>query len=282
MRNVTLADTLRNAGQRLAVAGVENHAFDARLLIMTALGLERSQMVSQAERVLNDNEIQNVENLISRREAREPVGRIFGEREFWSLPFKLNEATLEPRPDSETLVETVIKLAAGRPGLRLLDLGTGSGCLLLSLICEMPDATGLGIDIAPRAVDMANINAANIGLDGCAKFEVGNWMDHVTEQFDIVLSNPPYIPTEEIPLLMPEVRDHDPLRALNGGNDGLDIYRLLIPRVSRVMKPGGFVIFEVGLGQADAVEMLLHDAKMKDVTKYKDFSGIERCVAGWV
>jgi len=290
-------------------------------------------MLSQSQRVLTFEEIGALEKLLARREKGESVARILGKREFWGLDFGLNEATLEPRPDSETAVEatlssfrrpgfakglrcgkkpessatpakagdmsqTVFQLEpqhdscradarrwipafAGMTKTRILDLGTGTGCLLLSLLHEMPKATGLGIDIAPRAVEQASINAAALGLNERAEFRVGDWLNGIGEKFDIVVSNPPYIPASQIPTLLREVRDYDPLRALDGGEDGLAAYRFLIPKLAAVMNPQGLAVFEVGQGQAREVADLFRQNGFTSVAARKDFGGVERCVSAY-
>ncbi len=311
-----LSAALRNAERKLAEAAFDSPALDARLLFEHALKMDRSGLLSQADRALSDTELQNIETAIARRLLHEPVARIIGEREFWSLPFGLNEATLEPRPDSETLVEVAIGLfpspwggarggvrrgrfnsnfassgkfsqptppltppqGEGDADIRILDLGTGTGCLLLSLLHELPTATGLGIDIAPRAVEQAKLNAEHLGLAPRVAFQQGNWLEGISEKFDAIISNPPYIPAGEIPVLMPEVREHDPLLALDGGDDGLNVYRHLIPQLGQFLKPQGFVIFEVGMGQANGVAELCHTSGFAGVTKHQDFGGVERCV----
>ena len=276
---MNLSTVLRHAEQQLAEAQIDSPALDARLLVEHALGLDRTQILAQSERVLTDDEKQKIAKFIARRAAHEPVGRIMGEREFWSLTFGLNEATLEPRPDSETLVEVALQKLRSNHAPQILDLGTGTGCLLLSLLHELPTANGLGIDIAPRAVEQAQKNAERLGLSSRTTFQTGNWLDTVTGTFDAIISNPPYIPTAEVPALMPEVREHDPMRALDGGKDGLDPYRFLIPQLRAFLKPNGFVIFELGSGQADDVAKLCANAGMTSITKHKDLNGIERCVS---
>ncbi|MDD4616431.1 MAG: peptide chain release factor N(5)-glutamine methyltransferase [Alphaproteobacteria bacterium] len=318
---------IRSAIQKLRNSGVENPQLDARLLIGDALNLDRAEMLSQAQRALSVEEIAAAEMLLARRVAGEPVARIMGHREFWGLDFGLNEATLEPRPDTETLVEVVLKIlnrpdaiqgsatpGQGRgnaakalvegqnpllrtpplpnpphegegilplyspPPLRILDLGTGTGCVLLALLHELPEATGLGIDAGPRAIDQAAINAAALNLNSRAKFRTGNWVKGVKEKFDVIVSNPPYIASSEIPGLMREVREFDPLLALDGGEDGLDAYRALIPHVADLLSPKGLVAFEVGQGQATSVAALFHESGFKQVSVHKDLAGINRCV----
>ncbi len=320
-----LEATLRAATHRLNTKGIESASVDARLLLAHVLNLTRADLIAQSARTLTPFESESFEALLQRREAYEPVARILGEREFSGLPFALNEATLDPRPDSETLVEevlkrlktagyfgtahddrflnpalsTVIPAKAGVTGRRcddtresmpcrrrgsspprILDLGTGSGCLLLAILHAWSEAIGLGVDIAPRAVAQARQNARALELSKRARFRVGTWGEGLKKPFDLVISNPPYIPTSVIPGLMPDVRLYDPLAALDGGPDGLDAYRALLPDVRRLLKPGGFVMLEVGEGQAQAVESLLAAAGFLHTFRAQDLAGIERCVGG--
>ncbi len=278
-----LSDYIAAAIERLKKAGVDNPALDARLLAGHALACDRAQLLSQSGRDLNEAEMEALEALLARRMARESVARIIGRREFWGLDVGLNEATLEPRPDSETLVEAVRRIwpaeSSETPASpHILDLGTGSGCLLLALLHEMPRATGVGIDIDPRAVEQAAANAGALGLGGRAAFRTGDWLKGVAETFDIIVSNPPYIPARDIPALMPEVKNHDPMQALNGGEDGLDPYRLLIPQLQGCLNPKGLAAFEVGIGQSGQVAALFQENNFTHIAKHKDLGGIERCV----
>ncbi len=305
MKDIKLACFLRCAEAQLTAAGIPDPAPDARILTAHALQLDRAEMLAQANRMLTDEEICRAGVLIERRTKREPVDRIMGEREFWSLPFGLNEATLTPRPDSETLIETALRLfhpgasrdpdtLSARSGgedawapacagvvsnFRILDLGTGSGCLLLALLQELPNASGIGVDKAERAVEQARRNAGQLGLSARAEFLTNNWADGIEEKFDLVISNPPYIARGEIAELMPEVREHDPLAALDGGEDGLDAYRLLISQLPRLLKPKGRAVFEIGIGQGDAVRELFAKAGFGETETQKDLGGIERCVS---
>ena len=282
MDNTTLQTFLQHATARLAAAGVDSPALDARLLTAHALICDRAALLAQQGRELTPQETAQIETLLARREQREPVARILNQREFWSLPFALNEATLDPRPDSETLVETTLStissLQPPASSLRLLDLGTGSGCLLLALLHELPKATGLGLDQAPRAIDQARANAANLGLEDRATFRQGDWLNGLGESFDIILSNPPYIASTDIPALEPEVRDHDPAAALDGGADGLAPYRQIIPKLKNHLNPHGLAIFEVGQGQAPAVHALFREHGFPETLEAKDLGGIIRCV----
>ena len=277
----SLADLIRTATAQLAASGVDNSGLDARLLIAHALKCDRVQLTVDARREITESENSAAQELIERRTKREPVARILGLREFWGLPFGLNEATLDPRPDTETLVEAALKNAKKTPE-HILDLGTGTGCLLLALLNEYPSAAGLGIDIAPRAVEQAAINAKRLELDTRARFMVNDWLDHLDEKFDLIVSNPPYIAKADIPSLMPEVRDYAPHAALDGGTDGLDPYRLLIPLLPRFLRPEGLALFEVGQGQAPEVCALFKAAGLDSISVHNDLGGIERCVAGYL
>jgi len=236
-------------------------------------------MLAQNTRALTEDETGRIKTMINRRCRREPVARILGQREFWSLPFGLNEATLEPRPDSEILVEVALQELQGRSAASILDIGAGTGCLLLSLLKELPEATGLGLDYTQLAVDQARENAERLGLSDRAVFRMSNWLDNLQdERYDAIISNPPYISARDIPTLMPEVRNYDPIKALNGGEDGLAAYRLLIPQLQERLKPGGFTVFEVGQGQASSVRELFAQNGFTEVTTHMDLGGIERCV----
>lgn len=274
-----LTNIIRRSINALSKAGVDNPALDARLLIAHTLGCDRAQLVADANRTLSNDEVAKIDALIERRSQREPVSRIVGEREFWGLPFSLNEATLDPRADSETIIEVALKLMPSPPA-RILDIGTGTGCLLLALLHEYKNATGVGVDISPRAVEMAAQNAEQLNLAGKAKFIVNDGLNGVNEKFDLIVSNPPYIETSVIPSLMPEVKDFDPVAALDGGKTGLDFYQRLIPQLAQHLNAQGLAVFEVGQGQADSVCEIFKSAGLTNVAKHKDLSGIERCVSG--
>ncbi|MBV8061709.1 MAG: peptide chain release factor N(5)-glutamine methyltransferase [Alphaproteobacteria bacterium] len=280
---VTLTDYQKQSHQRLRDAGIDNPVLDTTLIICHTLNLTRTALLDTIQRILTDAELDTLNRLFARRCMHESVSRIIGARPFWTLQFGLNEATLEPRPDSETLVEvTVASLPDKQVPFSILDLGTGTGCLLLSLLSELPNAHGLGIDKAPRAAEQATANAALNHLSARATFQTGDWLQGITERFDIIISNPPYIARDDIPTLMPEVRDYDPRLALDGGPDGLDIYRHLIPQLPQHLNKGGLAVFEVGVGQAEDVEKLMHSNGFCDVLTHMDLSGIVRCVIGFL
>lgn len=279
---VTLAEAVVSAADRLAAAGVEAPRRDARLLACRLLGGGPELLLAHPDRVLTRDEAARFESAVVRRVAREPVSRILGEREFWSLPFALNAATLDPRPDSETLVEAVLAETGDRAApLRILDLGTGSGCLLLALLSELPRATGCGIDISAEAVAAAGENATRLGLAARARFVVHSWtagLDLAEGPWDVVVGNPPYIASSEIERLEPEVAGFDPPAALDGGGDGLDAYRALIPPAASALRPRGLIALEIGPDQADAVERLLAECGLRPLRRALDLAGAERCL----
>ncbi len=285
----TARDLTRRATDRLKAAGVETAQLDARLLLRHASGLSAEQVLADPERVLGNVQEQLFTELVERRAAREPLSQILGHREFWSLDFEVSSSVLDPRPDSEILIEAVLAharaLAApdGR-NLSILDLGTGSGCLLLTLLHELPGTAGMGVDLSAEALAVARSNAARLGLASRADFAEGDWTSAVSGTFDIIVSNPPYIRRADIAGLAPEVRDHEPHLALDGGSDGLDAYRRIIPALAplfgnRAGRPG-LAAFEVGQGQARDVSNLLSKNGFSNVTTNRDLAGIERCVTG--
>ncbi len=278
----TLGAALRQATADLRRAGIDGAGDDARRLLVSALGLSAAQVLARPEWQLSAAEAESFRRCIARRVAREPVSRILGEREFYGRSFAISPATLDPRPDSETLIEAALALAAengpsARP-LRILDVGTGSGCLLLTLLAELPHALGVGTDTSAAALDVARANAGRLGLAPRAQWLAADALEAIGGPFGILISNPPYIPSAEIAGLDPEVRCHDPLQALDGGEDGLRFFHRLIARMAQVV-PDGWVVLEVGHDQADAVAALLGSSGSSDIRFYRDVAGKRRCVA---
>jgi len=279
---MTRGEALAHVTARLRDAGIDSPSRDARLLLIHAAGIEMAELIGWPERPLSDEAAARLSEFVDRRCKREPVSKIFGSREFWSLDFEVTADTLDPRPDTETLVDAALKALPDRDRpLSILDLGTGSGCILLSILNERKSAWGLGVDRSARSVAVAARNAARLGLSDRACFIVGDWDQAIAGQFDLVVSNPPYIPTFVIESLDPEVREYDPVTALDGGMDGLDAYRILAARLGARLRPGGLVLLEIGIGQADAVHGLLQDAGFLSIEQLNDLAGIQRVlVAG--
>jgi release factor glutamine methyltransferase len=277
-------ETARRAlAARLQSAGIEEPALDARLLAGAALELDLTGMVTQAARQLTPEEAARLEAYARRRLAHEPVARILGAREFWGLPLRLSEATLVPRPDTETVVELALEIFRERKTShppRIADIGTGSGAILLALLHEIPDAFGVGTDLSLSALDTARGNAVALGLADRSAFVACSYASALGGPFDLIVSNPPYIPSGEIPKLSIEVREHDPHLALDGGNDGYDAYRALIPQAAERLAPGGALIVEAGQGQARNIETLMTAAALAvDRPPKADLAGIPRAVS---
>jgi release factor glutamine methyltransferase len=273
------------ASVTLAGQNIDSAEFDARTLIGAALNLDLTGLIASSARMLTASEATRLEEFARRRLAGEPVARIVGEKEFWGLPLKLSAATLVPRPDTETVVERALEILraenAINRALRIADLGTGSGAILLALLSELPDAEGIGTDISAEALDTAQANAAQLDLADRASFIRCNYATGLSGRFDLIVSNPPYIRSAEIAGLAPEVRDHDPALALDGGADGLAAYRALIPQSAPLLVSGGALIVEAGQGQSGPIETLMTGAGLTVDSRPKpDLTGIFRAVTG--
>lgn len=271
---------LNEAAATLDQAGVPSARLDASLLIGHVLGIDSARVRLGGPFAIDEAQRRRLSQLIRRRVKREPVSRILSEREFWSLNFQVGRATLDPRPDSETLVEAVLaRLPADRVAT-LTDLGTGTGCLLLSILSERSQATGTGLDRSRGAVRIARLNAERLGLSDRARIVAGSWTSRKLAAADVVISNPPYINSADIPGLEPEVQ-FDPTLALDGGADGLDAYRAIIERLPLLVKPGGFVAFEIGNEQGASVVRLLRAAARRVEPVIRDLAGHDRVVIGY-
>lgn len=277
----TLVTAWNEAKRRLQAAGTDSPVIDARLLVEAAAGATRADILAEPRRVLSADQIATLEAYLARRERREPVSHILGVKGFWKIMLRVTPAVLTPRPDTETILDVVLPLFAEHEAFNVLDLGVGSGAVLLAILAERPAARGLGVDVSEEAIAVARENAANLGLAGRVALLRGDWTAGLDgHQFDLVVSNPPYIPTGEIATLAPEVRDHEPRLALDGGLDGLDAYRELAPQILRVLAPGGRFAVEIGPGQAGAVESLFRDAGAEGLSVTKDLADRERVVSG--
>ena len=267
---IPTAQALAAIAARLTQAGIEEPRREARLLLAAAEGISAARLL-----LLDEVAPERFEPLVARRAAREPLAYILGRKEFWGLTFAVSPATLIPRPDTETLVEAV--LALGITPARVLDLGTGTGCLLLALLSEFPAAFGVGVDISPAAAALAADNARSLGLADRAAFCAGNWAAALGGMFDLVVSNPPYIPGADIAGLMPEVAAFEPASALHGGADGLEAYRLLMAALPRLLTANGAAVLELGVGQAPDVTALAAQAGFAATTR-ADLGGVPRAL----
>lgn len=280
--DASVAEAQRLLANSFRLAGIDSPEADARLLIGHALRLDRTQLLAQSDRLLEAREVDFVQGLAARRLRHEPVARILGRKEFWDLTLHVSDAVLVPRPETETIVELALDLIArdGRRGepLRILDIGTGSGALLLALLRELKSASGTGTDISMAAIEAARANAERNKLDARARFVCCNLADGIGGRFDLIVSNPPYIARAEIATLDAEVREYDPLLALDGGADGLDFYRAIAREAGRLMVPGGHLIVELGLGQEPPVTSLFETAGLTVAPARADLAGIPRAL----
>jgi release factor glutamine methyltransferase len=281
----TIAAGRRMLAARLRTRGIESAELDVRILTGAVLRLDLTGVIAAANRLLTEDEAQRLGAFIERRGNGEPVARIVGVKEFWGLPLRLSADTLVPRPDTETVVEAALEIL--RPEsridqpLRIADLGTGSGAILLALLSELPAAQGVATDISLAALQTARGNAVLLGLDARTCFVVCDYTSALAGDFDLIVSNPPYIPSAEIATLDIEVRNHDPIRALDGGKDGLDAYRVIAPAAARLLAPRGLLMVEVGHDQSDAVADLMAAAGLTLQGPAKaDLAGIRRVVTG--
>ncbi len=281
-RDASVAAARRHFADAFRRHGIETPELDARILVGHALGLDHAGLASASHRALTAEERAAISALADRRLAHEPVARILGVKEFWGLEFRLTPSTLVPRPETETVVETALKAldAQGprtRP-LRITDLGTGSGALLLALLSELPNSTGIGTDVSLGALQSARDNAKRLGLAPRAHFALCDFAAALSGPLDVIVSNPPYIASGEIGGLAPEVRDNDPLLALDGGPDGLAAYRAIAADTRRILARDGILVLELGAGQAAAVTTVLLGGGMESEPPANDLSGHPRAL----
>jgi len=274
---MTLRDLQESVKGRLAAAGIDDSARETRWLIKHALGVGDADLISGKKNV-SPEDVRAAESLTARRAAGEPVSRIIGEKEFCGLSFMVTPDVLDPRPDTEVLVDAAVKRFAADPPRRILDLGTGSGCILIALLKKFPRAAGVGVDISESALEVARENAARNGVADRASFVRGDWAEFVDESFDLIVSNPPYISSGDIPNLDAEVKNHDPILALDGGFDGLDAYKKIFSQMKKLFLPGGAGFFEMGILQAEDVARLAGNAGFLVKSYHADSAGILRVV----
>jgi release factor glutamine methyltransferase len=279
---VTLHEAFAAAAGRLREAGLETPELDARLLLCDAAGLTHEAYIARGGDMLRAESAARLDAAIARRIAHEPVSRITGAREFYGREFLVGPETLDPRPDSETLVEAALDIAAARGGrsapIKLLDLGTGTGCILITLLAELSASRGVGTDISQGALAAGRRNAERLGVAGRASFVAADWLDGIEGQFDLIVSNPPYIPTEEIEGLAPDVAAYDPRLALDGGPDGLGAYRRIAAGAGSTLAAGGKLLVEIGATQGEEVVGIFRAAGLKLREIKEDLAGRPRAV----
>jgi release factor glutamine methyltransferase len=278
-----VAHVRRALAEQFRAAGIESPELDARVLIGHVLGLDHAGLAAAGRQPLSALAATRIAGFATRRLAGEPVARIVGQKEFWSLPLAVTPAVLVPRPDTETVVELALALldqdGERTRALHIADLGTGSGAILLALLSELPNAQGIGTDIDARALDVARVNARQLGLGGRAEFMISDYGAALEGPFDLVVSNPPYVASADIAGLAPEVRDHDPRHALDGGADGLAAYRTMAADAPRLLGPAGHLVVEIGAGQEREVSKLFAAAGLAIAGTRHDLSGVARAIA---
>jgi release factor glutamine methyltransferase len=274
----TLVQAWGRGRDALKAAGVESPVLDARVLLERAAGVTRTAIVTDPHQHISPHAVAAFDALLARRLAREPVSHILGRKAFWTLEFAVSPAVLAPRPETEFLVEGAVAETASTSPLSVLDLGVGSGAILLSILSMRPLAMGLGVDVSADALAVARANAEALGMAGRTQFRLGDWDDGLEGQFDVIVSNPPYIPTNDIEALEPEVRDYEPRLALDGGADGLSCYRQIAPAIKRRLAPAGVALLEFGAGQADAVTAIVRAAGLNPVRLIQDLGARPRCL----
>lgn len=279
--SLTITNAWKAAQARLKGAGVETSALDARLLLERAFGVTRAQILADPHAAASDDALARLDNLLARREAREPLAYILGRAHFWSFELAVTPAVLTPRPDTETVVSAALERIAPDKPARVLDLGVGSGAIVLAILAERPNATAVAVDVSPEALAVAEANAAALGLADRLRLREGAWGAGLDGPFDLIVSNPPYIPTAAIDTLEAEVRHYEPRLALDGGEDGLDAYRALLPDVARLLAADGGFALEVGFDQAGAVSALARQTgAFTGVETRRDLAGHLRVVLG--
>lgn len=275
----TLVPLYKDIQTRFRAAGVENPGLEARILVKAALGVSDADLITGSAQTYPQADLDRLEAMVARRLAGEPPSRILGSREFWGRDFVLSPDTLDPRADTETLIEAALECFKGRePPKRILDIGTGTGCIIITLLAEWPGAAGVATDLAIGAVDTARLNAANNGVADRIQVVHTRWADGIDDRFDLIVSNPPYIPSKDIESLDENVRRFDPILALDGGNDGLDAYRMILEQGKSRLKPGGVMLWEIGINQLKDITRLVENIGATRGRVWADLGGIPRVV----
>lgn len=278
MSAVALKDIYRTARKQLETANIDTAALDARLILKHVLNIDERDLITGGDTQVPADKSQLINTFLHRRIQGEPISKMMGMKEFWSLDFKVTRDTLDPRPDTETLVQAALDYFADAPPATLLDLGTGTGCMPVTLLSEWPEARAVAVDISPSALAVARDNADMHGVADRITFIEGNWAEGITDKFDLIVSNPPYIPHADIESLSGSVKRFDPILALDGGNDGLDCYKKIISTLKNILNSNGICLLESGCGQHEDITRLAIDAGLCVNRVHADLAGIPRAV----
>lgn len=274
----TIASLLKEAKNSLREAHIPSFALDADLIMAQVLGATREHVICNPQKEISADKAQEFYSLIDRRQKREPLSHILQNREFWGMDFKVTDKTLDPRPDSECLIEAALELFDADASIKIIDFGTGTGCLLLTLLSEYSNAKGLGVDISEAALNIAKENSVKLNLAKRCDFVVNNWGREIKGKYDLIISNPPYIITDEIEGLEPEVSIYEPRNALDGGIDGLKCYKDLAPFIFSLLRVGGFTVIELGFNQDQDVKKIMENAGLEFIKFAQDLAGINRAI----
>lgn len=278
-----LSDILADASFRLRSSGVQSNSLDARLLLSFVLGLSQEKLLANPDLIISQKKHNDFQRLIKRRIEREPISQLTGKREFYGQDFMVSSSVLDPRPDSEVLIESILEHYPNpESNLKILELGVGSGCLILSILSKFSNSSGIAIDIKQEALEVAKTNSKSLRLSDRIKFIRSDWfakLNKSVDGFDLIISNPPYIPTDQIPHLQPEIFKYEPKVALDGGFDGLECYRKISKEVSSFLKDGGYLFIEIGFNQDQPIiKIFEQESGLKLTGSKKDLSGITRCL----
>lgn len=273
-----LYESYKDLRRQLKDSGIESPDLEARWILKHVLGVTDADLIGGVDRTLWAEEIDKIESILERRVKGEPLSRILREKEFWGLTFAVTPDVLDPRHDTEIIIEKALELFAEHEPERILDLGTGTGCLIVTLLKAWPEAKGVAVDLSPAALRIAKENAQRHGVEGRITFIEGSWFEKVTGTFDLVVSNPPYIPNPDIPNLEKEVREYDPILALDGGQDGLEPYKIIFSKLKEFLEPGGKALLEIGIGQQDDIARLGRESRIRVECVHPDHGGIPRVV----
>lgn len=278
--SATLVSVWTDVRRRLEAAGIDTPVIDARLLLEAGANVSRLDIITDPRRALSEEQVTAVNVLAARRETREPISHILGTKGFWTYQFEVNADVLTPRPETELLVKLALDALPSDSGARVLDLGVGSGAILLSILAEREKVTGVGVDASEAALQVARANARKLGVDARVELQTGDWCQGLSGQFEVVLSNPPYIPSGDIAGLAPEVSRYEPHLALDGGADGLDAYRTIIAALPSLLTATGMFALEVGIGQAEAVRAMALAEGFEVAEPHLDIGGVHRVISG--
>jgi release factor glutamine methyltransferase len=253
-----------------------NSSLEARMLIKHVTGLNDADLISMDSITLSEQQKSQLDDMIAQRLKERPISKIIGYKEFYGRDFIVTDDVLDPRPDSETLIEAVLEHVPLKENIKIVDLGTGSGCLILTLLAELPNAKGVATDISPKALEVAQKNACQLGVSDRVELIESNWFEQVEGKYDVIVTNPPYIESEVVPTLDKNVRDFDPILALDGGADGLLPYKMILPQVKKYLKTGGMIAFEHGYDQCGRIKRLIEKEGFSQIRAHQDLGGEDR------